>query len=315
MTNLSDRKNLYCVILAGGDGRRLRALTRHVSGDERPKQFCPFLGGSTPLCVTRRRVAQRVDRERTFFVVTRQHNRYYSELLADAPCSRVLVQPKNRGTAAAVLLSLFRLTQIDAQSSVVFLPSDHYFCDENGFLEAVDDAFERSEGCGNPLVLLGARPSHPEVEYGWIEPGSPVPSADGIRECYRVTRFWEKPTASVARGLLDLGCFWNTFVMVGRAQAFLELVQSAAPELFEMFRRFHVGSCDRSAERLYRRIPIVDFSKTILANGTASLAVTDMGDVGWSDLGQPQRVATLASCLGLDFGWRDFSFHPVEDEC
>ncbi len=32
------------VILAGGDGERLRPLTRLIAGDDRPKQFCPFAG-------------------------------------------------------------------------------------------------------------------------------------------------------------------------------------------------------------------------------------------------------------------------------
>jgi hypothetical protein len=37
------------VILAGGDGVRLRSLTRLVSGDDRPKQFSPLLEGRTLL--------------------------------------------------------------------------------------------------------------------------------------------------------------------------------------------------------------------------------------------------------------------------
>jgi mannose-1-phosphate guanylyltransferase len=42
------------VILAGGEGKRLRSLTRLISGDNRPKQFCPIFGGETLLGHTRR---------------------------------------------------------------------------------------------------------------------------------------------------------------------------------------------------------------------------------------------------------------------
>jgi len=34
------------VILAGGDGERLRSVTPLVSGDDRPKQFCSLMGGT-----------------------------------------------------------------------------------------------------------------------------------------------------------------------------------------------------------------------------------------------------------------------------
>src|SRR5882672_5256937 len=36
--------NHWAVILAGGDGTRLRSLTRAIAGDDRPKQFCEILG-------------------------------------------------------------------------------------------------------------------------------------------------------------------------------------------------------------------------------------------------------------------------------
>lgn len=35
-------RGTWAVILAGGDGTRLQPLTRLISGDGRPKQFCPM---------------------------------------------------------------------------------------------------------------------------------------------------------------------------------------------------------------------------------------------------------------------------------
>ena len=37
------------VLLAGGDGTRLQALTTRIEGDSRPKQFCRMLGDETLL--------------------------------------------------------------------------------------------------------------------------------------------------------------------------------------------------------------------------------------------------------------------------
>ena len=41
--------SLWAVVLAGGEGVRLRPLVHRAFGDERPKQFCPLLGPRTLL--------------------------------------------------------------------------------------------------------------------------------------------------------------------------------------------------------------------------------------------------------------------------
>jgi mannose-1-phosphate guanylyltransferase len=53
------------LILAGGEGLRLRPLTRLITGDERPKQFCKILGSDTLLEQTRRRAARLIAPART----------------------------------------------------------------------------------------------------------------------------------------------------------------------------------------------------------------------------------------------------------
>ena len=48
------------VILAGGDGKRLLPLTKRITGDNRPKQFCAIMDGETLVTQTRRRVERMV---------------------------------------------------------------------------------------------------------------------------------------------------------------------------------------------------------------------------------------------------------------
>jgi mannose-1-phosphate guanylyltransferase len=44
--------DMWAVVLAGGQGRRLRPLIRRVCGDERPKQFAPLVGSRSMLSAT-----------------------------------------------------------------------------------------------------------------------------------------------------------------------------------------------------------------------------------------------------------------------
>src|SRR5215472_2610241 len=81
------------VILAGGDGTRLLPLTRKISGDDRPKQFCALTGGETLLDQTRRRVSCVVPDQQTLLVLTRSHERFFADQMAGLAPDRLLIQP------------------------------------------------------------------------------------------------------------------------------------------------------------------------------------------------------------------------------
>src|SRR5580693_328038 len=86
------------VVLAGGDGSRLRGLSRRIAGDERPKQFCDMLGsGSTLLQHTANRVGRNISQDQIAYVVTRAHERYYKPLLEGVHSGRVFEQPAKLG--------------------------------------------------------------------------------------------------------------------------------------------------------------------------------------------------------------------------
>ena len=217
------------VILAGGDGQRLLPLTRRITGDNRPKQFCAIMDGETLLARTRCRVGRIVEPRRTLLVVTKTHECFYSDQLAGAPSQSLLVKPCNRGTTPAILYSLFRLRGWDPNAVVGFFPSDHHFADDEALVAHVDSAFEAAEspsGSGR-VVLLGIAPSNPEVEYGWIEPGLPL-TKHAFGTVFEVSRFWEKPDRTMASALMKRGCLWNSFLMVGRVDAYLNLIRCAS---------------------------------------------------------------------------------------
>ena len=292
------------VILAGGDGVRLRSLTRLVSGDDRPKQFSPLLEGRTLLAQTRLRIAESIDRNRTLFVLTRAHEPFYKNELEKVPPGRMLVQPSTRGTLPAILWSLFRIVRYDQRALVAFFPSDHHYSKESEFMTGVVSAFDLAETNGQSVILLGAPATHPEIDYGWIEPGATDLSGDALRP---IERFWEKPSYPIAQSLLDRGCLWNTFVMVGSVAAFLGMIRDTCPTQYRAFEpMLSLPDSAMEAERMqqvYDQLPTADFSRQVLAVSTDNLAVSSLGDIGWSDLGDPHRLISTLYESGIETPW------------
>jgi mannose-1-phosphate guanylyltransferase len=291
------------VILAGGEGVRLRSLTRLISGDDTPKQFCPLVGGQTLLANTRQRIAPYIAPERTLFVLSKSHERFYTGELSEIPSAQMLVQPANRGTLAAILCSLLQIVQVDRQAVVAFFPSDHYYGNEQRFMAGVRLALGLAQSNPETVILLGAAATHAEVEYGWLE-AEPAISRDGL---LRVKRFWEKPSRPVAQRLFDRGCIWNTFVMVGRAQAFLDLIRASAVDFYlacePLLARYGAAIDAGMLKTVYDELPTADFSKSVLSTSPEKLGVLNLGDVGWSDLGVPERVLRMWSETGVESRW------------
>jgi mannose-1-phosphate guanylyltransferase len=115
-----ERKHEWVVILAGGDGTRLKSLSRRITGDERPKQFCPVISDISLVKETQKRVALELPKERTLFLVNRLHEPYYSDILSDIAASNLIEQPRNIGTAPAILYSVLKIAAADPQAFVAF---------------------------------------------------------------------------------------------------------------------------------------------------------------------------------------------------
>lgn len=298
---LTGRKR-WGVILAGGDGVRLQSLTKFICGDDRPKQFCPIFGDKTLLGQTLRRAQLSIPAEQILVSLAGHHCKFYTRESALSPF-QCIVQPLNKGTAPPIVHALLSIAHSDPQALVAILPSDHYYYDEQVFVSALESAFEAAEEQVDSVVLLGVRSSYPELEYGWIEIGAPL-GREGS-EVYRVRKFHEKPQAQIARILLEQSAVWNTFVMVGHVNAFLEMVREAVPDLLEEVSeaRLWKGEETHIEYSVYMHLSTTSFSHEVLAAETERLLVLRLNDAGWSDLGDPQRVVAAILESGCQPGW------------
>lgn len=276
----------WAIVLAAGEGTRLSELTRQ-GGVSTPKQYCSLDGGPSLLGEALARAARLAPKRRTLVVVAEEHRAFWTRELADHPAENLIVQPRNRGTAAGILLPLLHVLERDPDARIALFPSDHHVAREEllefSLLLALHALDERDSG----LTLLGIRPDAPETGYGWIVPGA----RDGSLR--RVERFVEKPDAALATRLMAQGAVWNSFLIVARGVALLELYERRLPALLAAFlATFAAGPAGRAhrLERLYAGLGDDDFSRMVLQGNEERLRLELVPQCGWTDLGTPARV-------------------------
>ena len=297
---------MWAVVLAGGEGSRLKPLVRRLFGDDRPKQYVPLLGPTSLLRATLDRVGRLVPVERTLVVSQYDHSRYLDRELDDFAAPHVLLQPENRGTGTAVLYAAHTIRRLDPGAIVAVFPSDHYIREEDAFLAHVAEVSGFVERHPERLVLLGARPTSPEPEYGWIRPGSTIGDTSSGPIC-RVQGFLEKPEPESAQRCMSSGWLWNTFAFVTSLPALLGAGRELLPEVDDRLSLIAAFSGSRhegwAVRQAYSMMPTTDFSRSILERCPPWLGVSSLSGLMWSDLGTPRRVVGIASTLPMQPLW------------
>jgi mannose-1-phosphate guanylyltransferase len=283
--------NIWAIVLAAGEGRRLHSLTTTESGIAIPKQFCSLRGGQSLLCEALQRAEAVASPAHSCIVVAHQHRRWWDAELAAAPKSNVIVQPSNRGTANGILLPLLHIMARDPDARIVLLPSDHHVCDEPVLAAALEEAVRKLGARRDHVLLLGISPEEADPDLGYIVPGI----IDGPM-AWTVARFVEKPNAPLARVLIAAGALWNAFIVVAHAQALLQVFAQHFPRIVAQMRSVIernqcTGDAPDALIDLYRDLPNIDFSRQILQIAGSVLRVFRVNPCGWSDLGTPERVA------------------------
>jgi mannose-1-phosphate guanylyltransferase len=177
---------------------------------------------------------------------------------------------------------------------VAFFPSDHHFASEEIFVHGLSQACSYAERDYDHVVLLGIAPDTDEDAYGWIEPGRRLRNGIANGTIFEVSRFWEKPSKDTATRLWRGGCFWNSFIMIGRVGAFCKTLRRSLPDLLVAFEalsaEIDAAGEESALRKLYSKIPAGNFSEDVLSVSPSSLVVLPIHGSGWTDLGEPERV-------------------------
>ena len=293
---------VWSVVLAGGEGERLRPLMERWWGEHRPKQYCTFVGDRSMLRHTLDRAERLAGSDRMLVVVAGHHEPHAWDRLADHHAQAIIAQPQNRDTAAGIFLPLTYIGAQDPEATVVILPSDHFVHPEVEFLTAVRRAVRAAQQLPDRLVLLGARPDHPEPEYGWIQPGNPVGQIEG-HPVKAVAGFREKPRAQEAGRLLLAGGLWNTLVIAAQWRTLWRLGWRCFPTMMGRFEEFagHIGTGKENAalKAIYDQLPSLNFSSGLLQRVPNAAVVMELPpSVVWSDWGNEARIVETLNRFG-----------------
>ena len=293
--------SVWAVVLAGGEGERVRPLVHRWVGHHRPKQYCAFTGTRSMFQHTVDRVLELVPPERIIAIAARSHQREVTAQLDQRPIRTVLLQPDNRDTAAGIFLPLAYIRAQDPDATVVILPSDHFVYPEDHFLNIVRRATGAAKRLTDRLILLGVTPDRPEVEYGWIEPGRELMSC-ASHQVRSVRRFLEKPDEALAAHAMAAGALWNTLVLTAKLETLWALGWQCFPEMMPRFE--HVEQTVRVAgavpalDEVYARMPRRNFSSGLLARAPEHVAVIEAEGLLWSDWGKPERIVDTLLGMG-----------------
>ncbi len=300
----------WAVVLAGGDGSRLSKLTTNPDGLVIPKQYCSLERSSCLLQDALSRASTVALPSHICTVVAAQHRQWWTFAAAGLNQSNVFVQPRNKGTGFGILLALLTLEMRNPGATLVLLPADHYFREEEPITRVLRIAANIASEDTGSTFLLGAEPDHFDAELGYILPTDKVTGKPAF-----ITGFKEKPSPEHAQELMGLGALWNLFILVGSVSGLLGLFaedhSNVVARMREAVRQHAAGRRD-ALDVFYESIELIDFSADILEVQANRLQVIRVPHCGWTDLGTPERVeATIRSMMAQGAGRRQARVTPL----
>lgn len=281
--------SVWAMVLAGGSGSRLASMTQDAQGRSVPKQFCSLAGGPSLLDEAIARALVVAPPTRTRVVVTQAHHRHWEPATRSLGADKIIAQSENRGTAIGILRGVLEILQRDPKAWIISLPADHHVRRESVLARTLRDLVRIGSADQSQLYLLGIKPDRVDPDLGYILPGEALGSR--ARE---VGGFIEKPDLERARDLLTRGAVWNSFIFAARGTTILNLMppalRSIAGQMWRALRHRDQTGDKTMLDDLYRRLPTMDFSQSVLQGNERALRLLTAPECGWNDLGTPSRV-------------------------
>ena len=181
--------NYYCIIMAGGMGRRFWPYSRKSL----PKQFIDFFGsGQTLLQQTYERYRRIIPPENIFITTHCSYKELVMEQLPEIREEQLVIEEEQRNTAPAIAYASHIIQKINPNACTVVAPSDHLILKTENFERAILHGLEFASK-SDKLITIGIKPTRPETGYGYIQIDE-----EKEEDFYKVKTFIEKPALEFA---------------------------------------------------------------------------------------------------------------------
>lgn len=282
-------RNNFCLILAGGLGRRLWPC----SVKQKPKQFLDFFGsGRTLLQQTYDRFAAFLPEDNIFISTFSGYRDWVKEQLPNVPDERILAEPVQLSTAPAVAWAACHIAHLNPDANMIVTPTDQQIIHEERFIRDIERGFE-FVGKTDGILALGVPATTANTGYGYIQMGE---EHEHIGYAH-VKAFSEKPDEQFAQMFVDSKEFlWNTGLFLWNLKTFLpriSLFSAPATQLLEMMKAPDFGPEQEAfwLERFYPSATYLSLDLCILER--CSNVYVQKCDFGWADIGcWPELHAT-----------------------
>jgi mannose-1-phosphate guanylyltransferase len=214
---------------------------------------------------------------------------------------KLLIQPRNCGTAPAVFLGLTHVMSEDPEAMVVVYPSDHFIYPGARFAQILNDATKIARELKQWTVLVGVRSERFETEHGWIRPGVTLGWTDGSH-LRRIEALQDRSNVKSRRTALASGCVCNTSILAASATSLWEAARDNFPTMLRLFQDYQssIRSDDQQAtlRAAYETMPVLDLSTDILQSILNQVMVMELSHVVWSDWRKPEGIVDRLRVIG-----------------
>ena len=219
------RKNhYYCIIMAGGLGRRFWPYSR----TELPKQFLDFFGcGQTLLRQTYDRYKKIIPLENIYITTHHDYVNLVKEILPEFNPEQIIVEEARRNTAPSLAYASHVISKKDENATVVIAPSDHLILNQDEFEKSILEGLDFAASSRN-LVNVAIKPTRPDTGYGYIQ----VDDEGREGNFYKVKTFIEKPALEFAEVFVQSNEFyWNSGIFIWHIKTIMEAFHKNLSEI------------------------------------------------------------------------------------